>query len=336
MRKSRPTLKDIAAELDLTHPTVSRALADHQSISKETKARVREVADRLGYVVNSSARILKRGHSDVIGLLLPDITNEFYAAAAKRLADDCGERNQCLLLSISSDDPQRELSLVRALLEARPAAVVVALTRDPCPETIELLQSVYCVQFMQMHAGLDGPCVSVEASGGARLAMEHLLGMGHRRIGFVGPSPDYPIGKARVEGVNEALRLGGFHLDDELIRLGPADGGFADGAVDALLSLSPRPTALYLASAPVSLAGMRSLMRHGLRIPEDISVVVAGSSAWYDVWPGGLTSITLPMAQLADAASALVARPDEHKPGSRIILSFELVERGSTLPCRLS
>lgn len=333
MRKTRPTLKDIAAELNLTHPTVSRALAGHESISAETKARVREAAERLGYVVNSSARMLKRGHSDVVGLLLPDITNEFYAAVAMRLANDCGERNQPLLLSISSEDPDRELSLVRALLEARPVAVVVALTRQPHAETIALLRSVYCVQFMQTHRDLEGPYVSVEASGGARLAMEHLLGLGHRRIGFVGPSPDYAIGEARLTGVNQALQAAGRALDEQLIRLGPPNGEFAEAAVESLLALSQPPTALYLSSAPISLAGMRALRRQPWRIPDDISVVVAGSSAWYDVWPGGLTSITLPMSQLADAASELVARPDDQRPSARRILAFELIERGSTAVC---
>jgi len=329
---TRPTLKDIAAYLNLTHPTVSRALAGHASISADTRVRVREAAAKLGYVANSSARMLKRGQSDVVGLLLPDITNEFYAAVAKRLADDCGARQQPLLLSITSDDPERELALVRALLEARPVAIVAALSRSPLPETIALLGQVRCVQFMQRDERLDGPWVSVEASGGARMAMDHLLDLGHRRIGFVGPSPDYAIGQARLRGVSEAYGARGISPDDTLMRLGPADGQFAQAAVEAMLDLPAPPTALYLSSAPISMCGMRAISRRGLSVPDDISVIVAGNAAWYDVWPSGLTSISLPMARLADAASALVA---DAGLGGDTILAFELVERGSTAPFRV-
>lgn len=335
MRKSRPTLKDIAAELNLSHPTVSRALADHESISAETKARIREVAARLGYVANSSAQMLRAGRTNIVGLLLPDITNEFYAAVAQRLADDCSERSQRLLLSISADDPDRELALVRALMEARPTDLVVALTTAPRPETVTLLRGTHCVQFMQVHPGLRGASVTVEDSGGAKRAMEHLLKLGHRRIGFVGPDPSLPIGEARLRGINQALAEAGHELHGALVRLGPSTPDFGQIAVEALLSLPEPPTALYLSSAPLSVGGMRALTRRQVRTPEDVSVIVAGSTPWYDVWPGGLTSISLPTASLADAVSKLLDESGGREGrASQARLSFQLVERGSTAVCR--
>ncbi|WP_263588060.1 LacI family DNA-binding transcriptional regulator [Sphingopyxis sp. GC21] len=331
MRKSRPTLKDIAAELNLSHPTVSRALADHDSISRDTKERIRAVADRLGYVANSSARMLRVGTGNVVGVLLPDMTNEFYAAAAQRLADDCSARNQRLLLSISGGDPERELALVRALIEARPIGLVVALTEAPRPETLEYLRGVHCVQFMNIAPGLQGPSVSVTDSGGATLAVQHLLDLGHRRIGFVGPLPSERIGEARLRGLNVALKTAGHQLDSDLIRLGPSTAEFGASAVAALLALPKPPTALYLSSAPLSLGGMHMLGERRVAIPGDISVVVAGSANWYAVWPGGLTSITLPMTDLADAASTMLTNP-EAMAQQHTELSFQLIQRGSTVP----
>lgn len=331
MRKSRPTLKDIAAELNLSHPTVSRALADHDSISRETKARIREVADRLGYVANSSARMLRVGSGNVVGVLLPDMTNEFYAAVAQRLADDSSARNQRLLLSISGGDPERELALVRALIEARPIGLVVALTEAPRAETLEYLRGVYCVQFMNVVSGLQGPSVSVTDSGGATLAMRHLLDLGHRRIGFVGPLPSERIGEARLRGINVALNAAGHELDSDLVRLGPSTADFGASAVEALLAMREPPTAIYLSSAPLSLGGMRMLGDRGVAIPGDMSVVVAGSASWYAVWPGGLTSITLPMSDLADAASTMLTNPEAMEQ-EHTQLSFQLLQRGSTIP----
>lgn len=333
MTLTRPTLKDIAVALQLSHPTVSRALAGHAGISEDTKARVRQMAEQLGYVANSNARMLRRGQGHVVGLLLPDITNEFYAAVAQRLADDCGERGQQLLLSISAGHAEREHALVRALLEARPSGMVVSLAGKPRPATVAGLSGTTCVQFMHVHPEIKGPAVTVEDSSGARLAFEHLLKLGHRRIAFVGPTPTLGIGEARLRGVSQALQAARVELDHDLVRLGPSSAEFGFEAVESLLSLRKPPTALYLSTAPLSLGGARSLGTRQVRLPQDLSVVVAGSSSWYDAWPGGLTSITLPLEDLTDAVSDLMLQrprktPDKSPQVTR--LSFRLVERGST------
>lgn len=332
--KSRPTLKDIAAELNVSHPTVSRALADHDSISGEMKAKVREAARRLGYVANSSARMLRRGHTDVIGVLLPDLTNEFYGAVATRVADDCSNQGRQMVLSISAGDPDRELSLVRALLESRPSGLIVALSAQARAETIDLLRGTACVQFLVVHPKLAGPSVTVEDAGGARQAIEHLVGLGHRRIGFVGPSPTLHIGEARLRGVQQALKLHALKLDDRLVQLGPSTVDAGHASVSALLDLAEPPTAVYLSTAQLSHGGLRAIAERGLQAPRDLSVVVAGNAPWYEFWPGGgLTSITLPMADLADAASTLVMRKGGRRAaaaGSTVQLAFELFVRGST------
>lgn len=338
MARSRPTLKDIAAELKLSHPTVSRALADDHRISDETKSKIREVAQRLGYVANSGARMLKRGHGNVVGLLLPDTTNEFYAAIAQKLATDCAIRGYQLVLSITGGDPDREHVLVRTLLEARPSSLIVSLTAAPHPETVALLRGTRCIQFLYVHPEIVGPVVSVEDSGGARLAMEHLLGLGHRRIGFIGPSPATELGAARVRGVTQALQARTLKLADELVRLGPSTAEFGFEAVEDLLRMPKPPTAIYMSTASTSLGGMKALGASKIRVPGEMSVVVAGNSPWYDAWPGGLTSISLPMTELADAVSTLVlqrsARKSAAKPFPSIKLSFQLCARGSTAAVR--
>ncbi len=335
MAKTRPTLKDIAAALNLSHPTVSRALADHKGISPETKARVRQTAERLGYVANSSARMLRQGQSSVIGLLLPDMTNEFYAAIAQRVADDCSAQNRQLVLSISAGDSERELSLVRALLEARPSCVIAALTEKPKPETIAYLRNAYCVQIMYPHDELDGPVVTVEDSSGARIAIEHLVKLGHERIGFVGPSAEFALGEARLRGLRQAMRAAGLSVEEHYTRLGPSDAAFGYEATQALLALRCPPTAIYLSTAPLSLGGAFALNARQAKVPGDVSVVVAGGADWHAIWPGGLTSVTLPITELADTASNLAfqaGRKSRAKGHRSVCLPFELHECASTGP----
>lgn len=337
MAKSRPTLKDIAAELNLSHPTVSRALADHKGISAETKARIREAAQRLGYVANSSARMLRRGQSSVVGLLLPDITNEFYAAVAQRLADDCSAQGRQLVLSVSAGDPERELAQVRALLEARPSSVIAALTDHPHPETIAFLRGAYCVQIMFAHPEIDGPLVTIEDSSGARIAVEHLLKLGHKRIGFVGPSAETLLGEARLRGLREAMRAAGARVDERYVRLGAPTSEFGYVATQSLLDTREPPTALYLSTAPLSLGGALALSARQIDVPKDLSVVVAGGADWHNLWPGGLTSVSLPMTELADTASELAfqgPRKAKGKAYAAVQLPFALHERGSTAKAR--
>lgn len=332
LAKSRPTLKDIAAALNVSHPTVSRALADHKGISPETKARIKEAAERLGYVANSSARMLRRGQSSVVGLLLPDITNEFYAAVAQRLADDCSARGRQLVLSISAGDPERELALVRALLEARPSCVIAAVTAQPKPETVAFLRDAYCVQIVLVNPEIEGPVVTIEDSSGARIAIDHLLGLGHRRIGFVGPSLDLPLGEARLRGLRQAMKSRRQIYDDAYLRLGPSTPDFGAAAAESLLAMPLAPTAIYFSTTPLSLGGALALRGRQVRIPKDLSVVVAGAAEWHSVWPGGLTSVSLPILQLADIASELAFRGPKRgraKPAEAVQLSFELHQRAS-------
>jgi LacI family transcriptional regulator len=175
--------------------------------------------------------------------------------------------------------------------------------------------------------------VTAEDGGGARLAVEHLLDLGHRRIGFVGPPEKSVLGESRLRGLNQALKSHRVRLPSELIRLGPSTSAYGYEAVESLLSLPEPPTAIHLTTMQLSTGGVRAISKRGLRLPQDLSVVVAGSAAWYEFWPGGLTSTSLPMAELAGIASNLVFRQPRPAAGEShpfVSLAVRLIERGST------
>lgn len=332
-KRPRMTVTDLAAHLGLAHSTVSRALAGNSRISPETRERVKRAAAELGYVANAGARTLRSGRSGIIGLVLPDIRNEFFAAVAQGLADDCIHQKRQMVLALSSDDPGVEAEVVRSLLESQVEGIVIALSAKPHRETLSLLNQVYCVQFLRHHRALSQPVVTVDAAEGSRMATEHLLSLGHRKIGFVGLPSTTMAGAERLAGFREAFRQAGVVHDADLvcIEAAGADAGYSQ--VAAFLRLPQPPTAIYLSAASFAPGGILALNEAGVRIPDDLSLVVTGSSPWYETWPGGLTSISLPLEEFAHAASAMILKRRHEGPRSVqpfVKLNYQLVVRGST------
>jgi DNA-binding LacI/PurR family transcriptional regulator len=132
------TIKDIAEETGLSPATVARALGDNGPARPETRAKVREAADRLGYVASSAARSMRRQSSNMVGLVVPDIANRFYSEMARIMAAACDARGLHFLLAVTDDDPNRELQQMRAMVAARVAAVALVPGPDTRPELMAL------------------------------------------------------------------------------------------------------------------------------------------------------------------------------------------------------
>lgn len=300
------TLKALAAHLNLAHTTVSRALSDHPHISSETKYRVKKAARDLGYIANSGARLLRTGHSPVIGLLVPDITNEFYSSVARILAEECSDSGRPLVLSVSEDDPQRELALIQALIGARPAALVVTLTANPKKETILKLRGTPVIQFLRSDPRVHGHSMTINDVLGGRLAGEHLADLGHTEIGFIGVPETLSTGAARLRGFRSGLADRGVVFLSELLRLCSPNADAGGRAFAELMALKKPPTAIFIASPQLALGVARVAQEQKLRVPADVSLVAYGNSSWFNFFAGGLTAVSLPVQELATAASSIL------------------------------
>src|SRR5882757_518572 len=182
------TIKDIAAQLKMSHTTVSRALNDRYHISKQTKERVRAAAEQLGYVANLSARMIRGDTSLTIGLLIPDVQNDFYSRISKELAERCRRAGGRMLLAITEDDPFTEENEIRDLVEARVKGIIATLTSRPQPTSLLWLREIPSIQLVRRTAKLNRAAVCMEDEHGCQSATEHLLNLGHRRIAYVGTS----------------------------------------------------------------------------------------------------------------------------------------------------
>jgi LacI family transcriptional regulator, repressor for deo operon, udp, cdd, tsx, nupC, and nupG len=331
------TIKDIAAALDLSHATVSRALADHPRISVATKASVRQAAREMGYVPNGTAQNMRAPHSPVIGLMVPDIQNDYYAAIAKIVADAAVARGFQLALSITEDNPQREFNDLRAFVVSRAAGVIITPTVTPEPETVSLLRGVQAIQLIRQHASMATEAVVIDEHAATRAAAEHLIHYGHRHIAYVGTTTDLSCGEDRLSGFRGAMQHAG--LDAAMVAVGPPRVEFAHRTVHGMMTCGRPPTALIIGSSRLTVGALKALRGLNLTCPADVSLVGYGDPDWFDLVGEGLTTVSPPVQSMGTyAINLLLARiQGETVAGEATALtasrfSATLTIRGSTRP----
>lgn len=329
------TIKDIANELNLAYSTVSRALSGHPKISESTRARVREAAKAMGYVPNGPARNMKNMQSPLIGLIIPDILNSFYASIAKIVGDAAIERGLQLALSVTEDNPERELRDLRAFVVSRAAGIIITPTSSPKPETLSLVSGIRATQLVRQHPNIHKEAVVIDDTGAIRAATLHLINYGHRHIGYVGTTTDFSCGVDRLEGFLDALRSNS--LQSQSIAVGLPRPEYAHHAVHAMMSRTERPTALVIGSSSLTIGALKALRSLGLHVPTDVSLVGYGDPEWFDLVGEGLTTVSLPVQAMGTyVISSLLAQIDgsvpplPDTPASRFPAT--LTVRGSTRP----
>ena len=332
------TIKDIAERLQMNHSTVSRALNDRSHISADTRRRVREMADELGYVANLSARMIRGDAGLSIGLLIPDVQNDFYSRISKELADRCRRVGLRLLLAISEDDPFTEQNEIRALLEARVNGVIATLTSQPQPASLAMLKEVPAVQLVRHAKQFKKAAVCMEDEAGCQAATEHLLALGHRRVAYIGTTEAISSGQERARGFLKAHKLRKTIPMQGGVELVPPRQAYGYDGVARLLGLKQRPTALVIGSSELTIGALSALRKAGLQIPSDISVVGYGDPIWFELLSPALTAVKLPVAALAHtAAQQLFAQIEDRKSGklsknTMTRIMPELIVRESTAP----
>ncbi|KPF73206.1 hypothetical protein IP69_00025 [Bosea sp. AAP35] len=332
--KRPPTMKDIAAELQLSVSTVARSLADSPRISRETRARVVSASERLGYVVDHAARAMRSGTSSTVGLIVPDIRNDFYSTAAKAIADCCQERGHQLVLAVTDDDPELELEHLRNLRAARALGFIIIPSVTPAQETLRLMRSTPHVQFVRNCERVESDWFGIEDGEAMRLAARHLIDLGHRRIAYIGSTVAISTGRDRLEGFRRTLNEAGISIDERLVKAGSCDTEFGFAAMQDILAQPRRPTAVVTAGARMSIGAYDCARAAGVAIPGELSFIGFSDSPTLRWCGDGLTTIALPVRELALTSTDFLFRrasPDwtTERP-CRVTLKPSLLQRGST------
>ncbi|WP_028644784.1 LacI family DNA-binding transcriptional regulator [Nocardioides sp. URHA0020] len=328
------SIKDVARDVEMSTATISRALRGLQGVSAETRERVLESAHRLGYVPSPSAAGLASGQTRTVAVIVPRVTQWFFAAIVQGAEEVLRERGYDLLLyNLAGDASARHRVFETSLLTKRVDAVLV-LSLKP---SVDELQRLSVLGRPVTIIGADMPgwaTVRIDDHEAAATATGHLLGLGHTRIGYIGGATegvlDFTAPSARLTGYRCTLERAGVQHEPDL----EADGEFTVSgglrAGHALLSRADRPTAIFAASDEMAIGALRAARELGLRVPEDVSVIGIDDhemASYFD-----LTTVAQPVHEQGRVAATQVLAAltgGDWRP-EQVILPTELVVRGST------
>jgi DNA-binding LacI/PurR family transcriptional regulator len=236
------TIKDIAAKLGVSHTTVSRALRGHPHVDETLRRKIKDAARQLNYRPNALAQGLKDMRTRVVGLIITDLMNDFSAEAATIIQSELAKEGYRLLLCVSGDDPSSELAYLKAMREERVEGLILVPTVGGNTGAVEeyTRDGVPVVEFIRTtNSHLDS--VVMDDFGGALAMTEHLLAMGHTRIGVVLGQAELSTAQGRLQGYLRAHANGGIPVDYALVKAGRLTRSSGRTAVDELMRLPSPP-----------------------------------------------------------------------------------------------
>ncbi len=327
----RPTLAHIAAEAGVSTATVSMALRGHTRISRQTRSRICQIAERVGYVYDRGAALLRTGRSETVGLLVSDIANPFFAELVAGVDDALEGAGKVALLVNTRESPERQKALLRRLREQSVDGLILCPVAESDLRLLDEIQSwgLPLVQMLRHLSPTRGDYVSLDYRMGVEAAFDHLARLGHRHIAFAGGALRHSASAQRLAGFRASARRHG--LVSGMVVPCPATRQGGRETAPALLALSPRPTAVICFNDLVALGLMASLRKAGIAIGSEIAVVGFDNveeAAESD--PALTTLASTPRAVGKEAGQALLRRlADPERPPERIVLPPRLIVRRS-------
>jgi LacI family transcriptional regulator len=334
---SMSDIREVAKLAGVSLGTVSNVLNRPEIVALETRQRVQQAIDDIGFVRNGSARQLRVGASQHIGLVVLDVANPFFTEVARGVEDMANQAGYVVILCNSDDSVEKENHYLHVLEEQRTQGVLITPVQSDASYLQRFRQRGIAVVLLDRPSKIKDLCsVAVDDVRGGELAAAHLLEKGHERIGFVhGPLSIRQIADRR-RGVVRAVKTAGLDPERALVDISTHAQSSKEGedCVEKLLGTSKRPTAVFCANDLLALGLMRGLIKHGISIPREMALVGYDDVEFASVLSTPLTSIRQPKYELGRAAAELLLdeanNPTSHQH-KHIIYQPELIVRESSL-----
>ncbi len=326
----RATIKNIAEEVGVSAMTVSRALRNDKGVSEAMRQRILQAAERLNYRPNLLARGLVSQRTYLIGVLIPNLRHSFWLHMVIGIEEVAKREGYTVLICHSDDDPQIEQKEIRSLISRQVEALLIASCNPDCNASfLSTLQQEHipAVLFDRYARTLSLPYVGCDDRAGARLATEHLVRCGYRKIAHLAGDQSLSVGRDRLLGYEEVMQESGHQPIVEVCGFGEENGykGFRR------LFAKHCPDAIFASHDPVAIGAMRAAFDMGLRVPDDVALVgFADMDCAEHLWVP-LTTVWQPKEELGRAVANLVMRLLRGESGidEHIALPTHLVVRQS-------
>ncbi len=332
-----PTIYDIAKEAGVSYSTVSRTLSGFEFVKESTREKVLTAANKLGYVPNQQARSLAGGPSNLIGVLVPTLANDYITQIIHGIDDELTKSSYNLILYTTNRHQGKEATYAAAIMNgAADALLLVApLITDPYLDVLREQNFPY-VLIDQADQSDQSTAVNTNNQKGAYEATKYLILLGHRRIGFIAGLPQLNSAIERFAGYKKALADHSLPFHESYVAPGRFTSGDGYTAAQQLLNLTPPPTAIFAANDLSALGAMEAIREHGLRIPDDISLVGFDDVPQAPIVYPKLTTIRQPLHQMGHEGARLILEQlaDPLMDIRRVTLDTELIIRDSCAPPR--
>jgi DNA-binding LacI/PurR family transcriptional regulator len=333
------TIKDIARKAGVSHTTVSRALLGNPLISLDTTERIRRLAAEMGYRPSAAARSLKTNRSQALGVIVSNIDDPYFSEVLQGIESTAQQRGYSLFIAASQHDPEREDAIVQAMVEHRVEGVIVCsssfgaerghrFVQYGVPIVAVNNQAVEDYRYSIYHDDVDG----------SRQLTAHLIGIGHKRIGYLGNALAGRTNLDRLAGYRQELQAAHLELPGQYIhdaRYGEA--GAINAAAQHFLRLPEPPTALVCYNDMMAIELLQSLQRAGRLVPRDLSVTGFDNIVFSAYTAPALTTFDQPKRYIGEEAGRLLLsllevrqEPQVEMNGNVRVLRGRLLVRGST------
>jgi DNA-binding LacI/PurR family transcriptional regulator len=336
--RGRVSIKDIAQAAGVSHPTVSRALNDSPLITEETRARIKAIAVQMGYIPNAVARSLKAQRSGTMGLVVTSLTDPFFAEVMAGVDEIASEAGLSMFVTASHNDPEREMEVIETFHRRRVEGIIVAASRLSSRYHQRLERIQVPIVLINQHTEDTQPRfhgVAFDEQAGARLAAEHLLLLGHRRIGYLGLGNRQRSNRLRLAGYREALREAGIEADPawalvvaEAEIQARGDNEVGESSCPSLLNSGV--TAVLCYNDRVAIGALEACRNQGLAVPGTVSIVGFDDLELARWVSPALTTIRQPRLEMGSAAMKMMLDLLNDQPVDNRSLQPQLIVRQST------
>jgi LacI family transcriptional regulator len=334
--RARATIRDIASLAGVSIATVSRVLNDRPDVAAETREAVMRVVREHNFSTNRGARGLSSGRTGIVGSTVPHVNGAYFSAILAGAAEALYEEDIRIVLCPTLHQHDREVTLLERLMRGTTDGALLLLPEES-PDELRMLkrQGFPFVVVDPREPVPEGiAVVSAGHAAGAREATEHLLQLGHRRIGAITGIPHWVATEERLTGFRTALAGAGLLPDPSLLVEGDwlISGGFA--AAERLLARPDRPTAVFAFNDNIAIGVLQAARVHGLRVPDDLSIVGFDDLEEASIVDPPLTTVRQPLAELGRMGASLLVRlvDGQRVDALRVELATKLIVRGSTAP----